>query len=96
VLTGILPEQLQHAAEMYAGCISGAIQKDEYLRLINENGFKDVLIQKEKQIIIPDDILGGYLSPEEIAGFKNSGMGIYSITVFAKKPEACCAPGCCN
>ncbi len=97
VLVGDLPENLRNAAEMYAGCVSGAIQKDEYLSLIEKNGFKDITLQKEKEIVIPDDILDKYLSKEEIESFKNSRTGIYSITVFAKKPtEACCEPGCCS
>jgi len=96
VLVGELPEQLRTAAEMYAGCVSGAIQKDAYLALINAAGFKEVVLQKEKAIVIPDDILGTYLSAEQIAQYRNSPSGIYSITVFAKKPEACCAPGCCS
>ena len=96
VLVGELPEKLQHVAEMYAGCISGAIQKVDYMGLISSTGFKEITIQKEKAIVIPDDILLSYLNPEEIINFKKSGLGIYSITVFAKKPEACCAPGCCN
>lgn len=98
VLVGELPAKLRNVAELYAGCVSGAIQKDVYMELINNNGFKDVTLQKEKAIIIPDDILSQYLSAEEITTFKNSGTGIYSVTVFAKKPEgeACCAPGCCD
>lgn len=96
VLVGNLPDKLRHAAEMYAGCISGAIQKEEYMGLISSNGFKEVTIQKEKAIVVPDDILSSYLSESEIREFKESKTGIYSITVFAKKPDACCAPGCCN
>lgn len=100
VLLGDLPENLRSAAEMYAGCVSGAIQKEEYLGLIDKNGFKNVLLQKEKPIIIPDDILKNYLSDTEIAAFKSSGTGIYSVTVYAEKPlesaESCCAPGCCS
>jgi arsenite methyltransferase len=98
VLVGTLPRKIQEAAEMYAGCISGAIQKKAYLELIDITGFKNVLLQKEKPILIPDDILSSYLSAEEIAAFRESGTGIYSITVFAEKPiEApCCAPGCCS
>ncbi len=96
VLVGELPAQLKGVAEMYAGCISGAIQKSEYMGLIDKNGFKEVVIQKEKAIVIPDDILSTYLSAEEISTFKQSNTGIYSVTVFGKKPEACCAPGCCN
>jgi arsenite methyltransferase len=98
VLVGALPKKIQQAAEMYAGCVSGAIQKEAYLELVEITGFKGLTLQKEKPILIPDDILSQYLSPEEIAAFKQSGTGIYSITVFAEKPKdaACCAPGCCG
>ena len=56
-------------------------------------------VQKEKAIIIPDDILAQYLSAEQITAFKNSGTGIRSVTVYAEKPleeKACCGPDCCN
>ena len=97
VLIGVLPAKIREAAEMYAGCVSGAIQKEAYMELIEINGFKNITIQKEKPIVVPDDILSTYLSSEEISQFKNSGTGIYSITVFAEKAkEACCAPGCCQ
>jgi arsenite methyltransferase len=100
VLVGDLPENLRSAAEMYAGCVSGAIQKHDYIDLIVANGFESLTLQKEKAIIIPDDILTSYLTPEEIAAFKSSGTGIYSVTVYAEKPkeaaDACCAPGCCS
>jgi arsenite methyltransferase len=96
VLVGDLPENLKNAAEMYAGCVSGAIQKEEYLNLIKEAGFVNITLQKEKAITIPDEILKEYITDEEIQAFKNSGVGIFSITVFAKK-DACCTPGsgCC-
>jgi arsenite methyltransferase len=97
VLDGPLPVKIREAAEMYAGCVSGAIQKQAYLELININSFKNVIIQKEKPIIIPDDILSAYLSESEIQDFRKSGTGILSITVYAEKADdACCAPGCCN
>lgn len=97
VLEGQLPANIRNAAEMYAGCVSGAVQKEVYLELIQTNGFTNITIQKEKLITVPDDILRTYLSEAEIHQFRNSDTGIYSITVYAEKPkEACCAPGCCN
>ena len=48
VLVGDLPEALQKDAEMYAGCVSGAIQKEEYLGYIRETGFENISLQKEK------------------------------------------------
>ena len=100
VLEGQLPKQIQEAAEMYAGCVAGAIQKVVYLELIEANGFTNITVQKDKAIIIPDDILSNYLSAEQIEAFKQSGTGIRSITVYAEKPaaekEACCGTDCCN
>jgi arsenite methyltransferase len=99
VLVGALPEGLRKDAEMYAGCVAGAIQKQVYMELINANGFENITIQKEKAIVIPDDILKNYLSPDEIISFKTGDTGIFSITVFAQKPneQNKCTPGggCC-
>jgi SAM-dependent methyltransferase len=98
VLSGELPEALKRDAEMYAGCVAGAIQKDEYLRLIHDAGFTEVRVQKEKPIIIPQDILARYMSDEEILAFLSGNTGIFSITVYGEKPaEACCVKGsgCC-
>ena len=86
VLVGELPEALRTDAEMYAGCVAGAIQKEDYLQLMLEQGFENLLIQKEKPIVIPDDILGKYLSQEEVKAFNKTGTGIFSITVYADKP----------
>ncbi len=100
VLEGELPKEIKEAAEMYAGCVAGAIQKQLYLELIEANGFKNISVQKDKAIMIPDDILSNYLSPEQMAAFKQSRTGIRSITVYAEKPVAdkanCCGPECCN
>lgn len=95
VLVGALPPKLQQTAEMYAGCVSGAIEKEAYIDLINKAGFQHVAILKEKEIIVPQDILQNYLSEEEIEHFSKSHAGIYSITVYAEK--GCCKPGsgCC-
>jgi len=85
VISGELPEKIKHDAEMYAGCVSGAINKNEYLDLIKENGFKGITIHKEKEIEIPNNILLNYISIDELRKFKKDKTGIYSITVTANK-----------
>lgn len=98
VLIGDLPEALRSAAEMYAGCVSGAVAKDVYLDLIKTNGFDSIKVQKEKQIHIPADILKNYLDEAAISEFNSGSSGIFSITVSAQKPVekgACCGPDCC-
>lgn len=86
VLVGELPEALQKDAEMYAGCVAGAIQKNDYLGFIEAQGFENITVQKEKTIIIPEDILDKYLSAEQLHSFQSGNTGIFSITVFAEKP----------
>ena len=99
VLTRELPDELRQAAELYAGCVTGASQEADYLGLITEAGFTDVQVLKRKAITIPGDILSRYLSAEAVENVKNEGLGIESITVRGEKTAqgACCGPGssCC-
>ncbi|MBA5630650.1 arsenite methyltransferase [Moheibacter lacus] len=97
VLKGALPEKIKSAAEMYAGCVASAIDKDEYLSYIGKVGFVNMQIQKDKPIIVPDDILKDYLNEEEITQYKANDTVIRSITVYAEKPVDCCTPNskCC-
>lgn len=85
IISGNLPEKIKEDAEMYAGCVSGASQKNDYLKIISENNFRDVSIEKEKEIEIPKTILLKYISMDELRKFKKERIGIYSITVKAKK-----------
>ena len=97
VLNGQIPAQLKEAAEMYVGCVSGAIPKADYLEKIDEAGFADITVHKEKPIIIPDEILEKYLNADELATFKsNGGDAIVSVTVTGTKVAGkCSCGGCC-
>lgn len=96
VLTGELPGKIKSAAEMYAGCVASAINKDEYLDYIRQTGFVQMALQKEKAILIPNDILKDYLTDDEIKRYTSQPPVIYSITVYAEKPSACSPQsGCC-
>ena len=86
VLVGDLPKALKEDAEMYAGCVAGAIQKEEYLNHISDEGFVNITVQKEKPITIPDDILNKYMDEAMTRQFNTSQVGIFSITVYAEKP----------
>lgn len=87
VLEGTLPPAIETAAAMYAGCISGALQKNDYIKIIKDAGFREIAILKEKKILIPDSILREYLNEAGLADFKKSGTSIISVTVYGKKPE---------
>ncbi len=85
VLSGDLPDELVDDATMYAGCVSGAIQKDAYLGIILDAGFRNITIRKEKEINLPDEILMKYMTRERVQEFRMGSTGIYSITVYAEK-----------
>jgi ubiquinone/menaquinone biosynthesis C-methylase UbiE len=94
VLKGKLPFKIKEAADMYAGCVSGAIQMEDYLHIVENSGFVSIKVQKEKLITIPDDILLKYMKQQEVDAFKQSDVGIYSITVYAEKQFSGCSCGC--
>jgi arsenite methyltransferase len=87
VLEGELPDKIKNDMAMYAGCVSGAVQKEEYLQIIRNCGFENIQIKKSKQISVPDNILLEYISKEELEKLRKSGTGIFSITVVAEKPN---------
>jgi arsenite methyltransferase len=85
VIQGEMTEELKKSAEMYAGCVSGALKQDEYLKIIEEAGFKNIEIKKSKKIDLPEDLLSKYLSEQGIKEYKNNLKGVFSITVIANK-----------
>lgn len=95
VLKGELPEALKNDAEMYAGCVSGAIQSEDYLRLLQEAGFEGVSVQKEKLVNLPDDILSRYLDSAERQAYDTGEFGIFSVTVYGQVPACVPGGGCC-
>jgi arsenite methyltransferase len=86
VMEGELPAVFKHAAELYSGCIAGALEKQTYLDIIRQAGFENILLQKEKLIDLPDELLHQYGTAEEVAALRASGTKILSITVYADKP----------
>ncbi|MBZ0201300.1 MAG: arsenite methyltransferase [Ignavibacteriaceae bacterium] len=87
VVIGELYPELKKSAALYAGCVAGALQQDEYLNIIKDTGFEMLEIKKRKHIELPDTLLKKYLTDEQITNFKNKVEGIFSITVVAYKPQ---------
>jgi arsenite methyltransferase len=85
VIKGELPEKLRKDAEMYAGCVSGAMKIDDYLEVIKDTGYQNLQLHKQRQIEIPADILKHYLTDVELSAFNNGTFGLFSITVSANK-----------
>jgi arsenite methyltransferase len=87
VLEGELTEELRKEATLYAGCISGAVQREEYLQTIRGAGFTNIAVQKDRKIEIPNEVLARVLTLEQLREFKRTRVGIFSVTVYAEKPK---------
>lgn len=85
VLSGELPESLKKDALLYTGCVAGALQKDDYINIIKETGFREVTLHRERKINIPEGLLLRYLGREQLESYSNSGTGVFSITIGATK-----------
>ena len=85
VLEGKMPETLIQAAELYAGCVSGALQREEYMDIIEKTGFSQVEIKTEKEIRLPEELLRSILDEQQLQDFLNADVGIFSITVVGSR-----------
>lgn len=85
VIKGELPEKLQKAAEMYVGCVAGAMEMELYLDVISKAGFKNITIHQIRETPVPIEILKKYLNSDELEAFNNGNNGIFSLTVSGYK-----------
>lgn len=85
VLLGDLPDEVMSAIVMYAACVTGAIQKDSYLKIIEEAGFKNITIQKEQTITVPEEYLRSIFKEETVNLLLKNPNVIQSITVYGEK-----------
>ncbi len=85
VLVGSLPNELRESIKLYASCVSGAVSKDEYLNIIHEQGFQNVILQKEERVTIPEDQLPEFLSEKEITLLRGTDVKVLSINVYGEK-----------
>jgi SAM-dependent methyltransferase len=86
VTVGDLPDRLRESAVLYAGCVSGAINRDAYLSALRQAGFTDVEMVRERSIDIPDELLLLAGDRADLEAFRRSG-GIASITVRGGRGE---------
>ncbi|HKP94325.1 MAG TPA: arsenite methyltransferase [Fibrobacteria bacterium] len=96
VLEGDFPEELRRAAELYAGCVSGAMRKRDYLASLEEIGFEDIRVTGEKVLEVPEDLLAAYLSGEQRKSLAQSGVRVLSITLQGTKPRKQASSACCT
>jgi ubiquinone/menaquinone biosynthesis C-methylase UbiE len=69
VTYGDVPAELRQDMELWAGCIAGAVDRDEYLGLIKQAGFSEIKI----------------FNSTEYGSQKGDAFGLVSLTLGARK-----------
>ncbi len=85
VYQGEMPEAVKRSAELYVGCVAGAMEREAYLGALQEAGFMDVEVVKGRVIDVPDEVLNQILGPAERAALRESGSAVLSVTVYGVK-----------
>jgi len=95
VIKGTLSEKMLKDAELYAGCVSGASEMNEYLKIVENSGFINVKVHKQKEIKLPETLLSEFNDQNELKAYHTGNTGIFSITVSADRPSGCSCGGIC-
>ena len=80
-----LPHWVKGVAEAYAGCVAGAVPKDDYLKLIQETGFSDITVATERRINVPAELIAKSLTREQQEQAEDNDLHVMSVTVTAVK-----------
>jgi SAM-dependent methyltransferase len=100
VVEGELPAAVRQDMEAYVGCVAGALEASEYVRLLESAGFTDASIEPTRGYTFADLEATTCCTPEvaalpaeEKAALDGRVMGAF---IRATKPAACCGPSCCS
>lgn len=72
VTYGTLPDDVRSSAELYVGCVAGAIDADLYLETVRQAGFHNVQVRRRRSLTLPDNIV-------------LEGSGVDSVTITGVK-----------
>ena len=85
VADGTLPDEVRRSAELYAGCVAGAIEETDYLNRLEAVGFADVEVPGRRRIDVPDEAFPDTVSDADRAALAEEGL--WSVTVRGTRPE---------
>ena len=96
VVRGPVPAEVRRSVELWIGCVAGALEEEEFLRLLREVGFGSPSIEPTRVYAAEDArafLEGAGMDPTAADAIDGKFMAAF---VRAEKPLPCCAPGCCD
>ncbi len=97
VVRGEIPPEIQRNIELWAGCVAGALEEQEYIAKLKRAGFEGVSIEPTRVYTATDarDLFEGTdLDLDAVAPIVDGKF--ISGFVRASKPTACCSTSCCS
>mgnify|MGYP005857875931 CR=1 FL=1 len=85
VLEGELPARLRSVVSLYAGCVSGAVPKADYLDFARQAGFSDLIEFRLQPLHVPQEALARHLSEAEATALLPAAIQLYSLTLGGQK-----------
>lgn len=96
VVRGAVPSEIRKNVELWVGCVAGALEEMEYVHKLARAGFDAIDVEPTRVYDINDArafLSGQGVDVDAIAPQVDGKF--MSAFIRAKKPAACCGPGCC-
>jgi SAM-dependent methyltransferase len=98
VVSGTVPEAIRQSMLLWVGCISGALEREDYRAKLTSAGFANISFETTRSYNIEDArvfLTEAGIAVDEIAPLVENKF--HSAFIRATKPNAaCCEPGCCS
>ena len=105
VVRGEVPTDVRRSMELWVGCVAGALEEQEFRRLLNQAGFENIDIEPTRIYEVDDARAFLEESGLDAASLAKAIDGRFMAAfvratkpakrVLEPKADACCAPGCC-
>ena len=97
VIRGEMPPEIREHILLWAGCIAGALEENEYRAKLTAAGFESVAVERTRVYRASDarTFLSGQGIDVDAIAPQVDGKFL-SAFVRATKPKSCCGPACCS
>jgi len=97
VIEGEIPDAVRNDMEALVGCVAGALERTEYVGLLEAAGFKDVSIEPTRRYTFADLAAVTCTSPEvaALSDEQKAELDGRVMGAFIRGTKPCCGPDCC-
>jgi len=99
VIRGEVPSEIRRSMELWAGCVAGALQENEYAAKLKAAGFDSVEVEPWRVYQVEETRAFLAESGVDVDRFAPQMEGkLASAFVRARRPQtkSCCGPACCS